>query len=41
MALKVSEALFGGFKLAGERSHTVAMRAGIVAAVGQRVARFG
>ena len=41
LAFKIGKSLLGGFKLAGERGHAVAVGAGIVAAVGQGVAHFG
>ena len=39
LPVEIGEALFGGFELAGERGHPVAVGAGIVAPVGQFLAR--
>ena len=41
LAFKVGEALLSRFKLVGQRGHPVAVRAGIVAPVGQFLARLG
>ncbi|HSJ95646.1 MAG TPA: hypothetical protein VLC53_01155, partial [Myxococcota bacterium] len=41
LPVEVGKALLGRFELAGERRHPVAVRAGVVAPVGQLVARLG
>ena len=41
LAVEIGQPLFGGLELAGQRGHAVAMRAGIVAAIGLFLARFG
>ena len=41
LPVEVGQALFGGFQLTGKRGHAVAMGAGIIAPVGQFLARFG
>ena len=41
LPVEVGQALLGGFELMGQRRHPVAVRARIVAPVGELVARFG
>ena len=41
LAVEIGKALLGGFELAGKARHAVAVGAGIVAAVGQLLARLG
>ena len=41
LTLQICQPLLRGFKLAAQRGHAVAVRGGIVAAIGQYITRFG